>query len=199
LDKNERKMPKIADSKKGKVGIEKIRFKILQAARQEYPDLDEKTVREIAARRTNAWINFLNHPEEIPYYFSFFKVVGELSNLKIQDVTVKYFAEPSIILECTFKGTRGSSYLDYDEALEESDFATKNNVSGAEKLRDTMERLEMEMIDTRKVRKVGNSLVISIPESIINLFGLSKGDYLSFVYRFGEVKLKKEKASLMLE
>lgn len=186
--------PGMTKSKKGKLHIKEAYFKILRATRQEYPKLDEKAVRNIAAKRTNTWVHFLKHPEELSPLFSLFKDVGELSNLKIQNVAVDYPMEPSILLDCTYNNEKTESYLSYDEALGELDFAIRNNVSGVEKLRNTMERLEMEMIDTRKIRKVGNSLVISVPESIIRLFGLREGDYLSFVYRFGEVKLKKERA-----
>lgn len=196
---NKFKKQKSEKSKKRKLNIKEVYFKILQATRQENPNFDEKTVKDIAAKRTNTWISFLKQPEELGPLFSLFKDLGELHNLRIENVAVDYPVEPSIILHCVYKGKKTRGYLSYDEAVRELDFAIKNSVSGVEKFRDTMERLEMEMIDTRKVRKVGNSLVISIPESIISLFGLDEGDYLSFVYRFGEVKLKKERTLVMSE
>lgn len=168
--------------------------KMLRLVEKEYPKLTRKDISHIAKMWTKTWVDFISDPSNKPMpSLSLFKGLGELSNLRIQGVTVDYISEPSILMEYIYKGARHDSFSDYDEAEKELEFALKNNIAGVEKLRTTMERLEMEMIDTRKIRKVGNSLVVSIPESIVNLFNLKIGDYLSFIYRFGEVKLKKVK------
>jgi hypothetical protein len=181
----------IRKPKKTLIDAEEIYLRLLEAVRREYPNNDEKTLQDIAAKRTNTWIDFIRNPDYGVPLLSLFAELGELSNLKISEVRVLYPSEPSIEVEFEFRGKKTSSPLMYNEALEELKFALKNDVVGAEKLRNTMERLETELIDTRKVRKVGNSFVVSIPESIISMFGLSDGDYLSFIYRFGEVKVRK--------
>jgi len=165
--------------------------KILEAVKREYPKASKKEISNIAMARTETWVDFLSSKEIDMPLLSLFKDLNEIYNLKIEAVRVEYPTEPLIILECKFQGVRRYSHLTYSEALREVEFATKNNVIGADKLRNIMERLEMEMIDVRKVRKVGNSLVVTVPESISSLFSLNDGDYLSFVYRFGEVKVKK--------
>ena len=165
--------------------------KMLRLVEREYPKATRKESLDMARRWTKTWIDFISDPRQDMPLLHLFKTVGELPNLKIEGVKVDYISEPSIILDCTHRGSKRSSFLNYDEAITELNFALKNDVAGVEKLRTTMERLEMEMIDTRKIRKVGNSLVISIPESIVSLFNLKIGDYISFIYRFGEVKLKK--------
>jgi antitoxin MazE len=174
-----------------KINIREVYFKLLEAARREYPNYDEKNLNDIAAKRTNTWTSFIRNPDSGMPLLTLFAALGELSNLRVSDVRVSYPSQPFVDVNWDFKGRRRSSYLTYDEALSELKFALENDVVGAEKLRNTIERLEAEMIDTRKVRKVGNSFVVSVPESIISLFGLSDGDYLSFIYRFGEVKVKK--------
>ena len=168
--------------------------KILKHVEQEYPKASRKVLFNIARRWTKTWVDFNLDPSNKPMpSLSLFKILGELSNFGIQGVTVDYISEPSIIMEYVYKGVKYSSYSSYDEAETELEFALNNSIAGVEKLRSTMERLETEMIDTRKIRKVGNSLVVSIPESIVSLFNLKIGDYVSFIYRFGEVKLKKTK------
>lgn len=176
------------------VNIKEVYFRLLECVRREYPNSDEKTLKEIAAKWTNTWTRFIRDPNSGMPILSIFADLGELSNLRISNVRVAYPSQPFIDVDWEFRGRKAPSDLTYDEALGELEFALKNDVVGAEKLRNTMERLEAEMIDTRKVRKVGNSFVVSVPESIISLFGLCDGDYLSFIYRFGEVKIKKATA-----
>jgi len=166
---------------------------ILEAVRQEHPDISEKDAKEIAAKRTNTWKHAFDDLQDVGVYLSLFKDVGELPNLRIEQVTVEYPILPLIVLELSYKGKRYPSHWDLDDIKEQLEFAIKNQIPGSEKLQNTLERLEMEMIDTRRVRKVGNSLTVSIPESITNLFRIKDGDYLSFVYKYGEVKVKKEK------
>jgi len=177
-----------------KIGVKEIYLKLLESVRREHPNYSEKALSEIAAKRTNTWIGFIQDPDSGMPLLSLFADLGELPNVRISDVSVSYPSEPLVEVACDFKGRKTSLCLRYDEALRELEFTIKNNVVGAEKLRNTMERLEAEMIDTRKVRKVGNSFVVSVPESMVSLFGLSDGDYLSFIYRFGEVKIKKSSA-----
>jgi hypothetical protein len=181
----------IRKAKTPKIDISGVYFRLLEAVRREYPKLDEKSMKDIAAKRTNTWTGFMRNPNSGMPLLSLFADLGELSNLRVSDVRVSYPSQPCVEVDWDFKGIKTSSYLLYDEALRELKFALKNDVVGAEKLRNTMERLDAEMIDTRKLRRVGNSLVVSVPESIISLFGLGDGDYLSFIYRFGEVKVKK--------
>jgi hypothetical protein len=165
--------------------------KILASLQSIAPKAKKEVLNRIALKRTRIWIDFVSNEEEGLPLFSLFRDVDEISNLKIEGVRVEYPIEPLIVLECDYKGTKRRSHLTFDEASEESEFAKRYNVKGWERFLDTVERLEMEMIDTRKVRKVGNSLVVTIPESISNLFNLKDGDYFSFIYRFGEVKVKK--------
>ena len=187
------KKPENQENQKDSRNIPEVYKKLLQAVRLEFPGISERDAGEIAAKRTMTWKHALEDPDDIGVYFSLFEDVGELSNLRIEQVTVEYPTEPSLTLELSFKGKRYLSHLDLDESRRELEFAIKNQIPGSDKFQNTMERLEMEMIDTRKVRKVGNSLIVSIPDSVINLFGIKDGDYLSFIYRYGEVKVKKEK------
>jgi len=164
--------------------------KILAGVRRTYPKKSEKELVDIAEKWNETWTHFVNTGEFMPT-FSLFEALGETSNLEIEDVVVGYVNQPNIIIRFRFRGTRPESECMYDEASDELEFALRHNIRGVEKLKDIMERLEMEMIDTRRVRKVGNSLVITIPESITSLFSLKDGDYITFTYRFGEVKLRK--------
>lgn len=174
---------------------EKIFQKILDYITRFETEVPEDQRAEYAKARTRTWCEFLAKKVEMPLLILFGET-GELHNLRIENVQVEYPTEPRITLEVDFKGEKRRSRLTYYEALKEVTYASRMDVNGVEKFRNIMDRLELEMIDTRKVRTVGNSLVVTIPESMSNLFGLKDGDYLSFVYRFGEVKVKKAESNV---
>ena len=58
-----------------------------------------------------------------------------------------------------------------------------------------MNKKEMEglqMITTRKLRKAGNSSVVSVPTEVIAALGISNGDNLKFNVKDNKVTIEKE-------
>ena len=49
------------------------------------------------------------------------------------------------------------------------------------------------MITTRKLRKAGNSSVVSVPTEVIAALGISNGDNLKFNVKDNKVTIEKEK------